>query len=824
MWSGIPSCCACFGTQRLHNLFFIQARLTLRRKHLADIFSDFFPNVYSQYFTPITMNGVNNPLSWTESNTSAQVTPLKSCQVVLEKLSPECAAKATGHLESSGGHNELGDIPPIETDSDSGDSLFITQKPAPLPVRQRRGRNNHISDTTLPRDLEDHKDDSSSSSTASSAEIFRVYKKKCSKKYKLPEYSFPFLTRKHRGRGTRIQNKSLHNAGMVGFLTFVRELCQGCRTGEDVVSSLPTVDIDEDGISPLSENEEEGSENEDIKVVERKLFAVPLKTKRQQTWCNQLKQRNIRNDADAGQEPSQGEQCEGLDPTAAMATISRITEEENEQATSHGNSEALKTTRLDEGGQEEGGTPHSKQETTKSKSSTESTTQEEHGHLESDFRVEDPASSFAENGGKKKKKRRGSAEDEEQLQSSGVPEILNDEGKTQKKKRKKKKEKIITAEERGEEEGAAPQDTLESSFVKGKKKQLSFDDATRGEEECAVVSPLLALTESVERAPKKRKKRVKTNSEEVDQLPAPVEHANTEHLDNVQEKADEDQVGEKATKRKKKKKKKSENISGHGLAQGDDSVSVQETKRTSSFLSADAESSQSVEAPVAGAGKARVDAQDIETESAECNGNVDESNEGVMKKKKKKKKRKVLETHDGMEKDQDEPEVKRKKKRAGNETELVTPVESLEGSVDAEFISAEQTVVLKKKKKKRKDKTCDVIHQSPSAATEESGSERLKEPTPPPPEAPGNPAINDLGDKNERRSPKPTDNVSFNLTSLAKSAGSEPKDNKKKKKKQGSIQTAEENAMPSSSSDRNVKNMKAKKKLHYPSEDFLSDL
>ncbi|XP_022601674.1 uncharacterized protein LOC111222277 isoform X2 [Seriola dumerili] len=62
------------------------------------------------------------------------------------------------------------------------------------------------------------------------------------------------------------QSAALHNYAMGGFLRCVRELWQSYQGGDDVQSSLPTVDMDGENIPPLSE-EEESSESEDIKVV-----------------------------------------------------------------------------------------------------------------------------------------------------------------------------------------------------------------------------------------------------------------------------------------------------------------------------------------------------------------------------------------------------------------------------------------------------------------------------------------------------------------------------------------------------------------------------
>ncbi|XP_061660293.1 uncharacterized protein LOC133492231 [Syngnathoides biaculeatus] len=150
-----------------------------------------------------------------------------------------------------------------EVDSDSGDSLFLTQKPAPQPVRAIRERKS--SRHTYATEHEDSGGDSSSSHRDEHDRGMSRKKKK--PKIKLPKYSFHFLPKGERSpRGTHLatrDNIKLHNYVMGGFFKCV-ELWQGA---DDLWMALPTVDQDED-ISPLTEDGEDQSSDEDIKVVE----------------------------------------------------------------------------------------------------------------------------------------------------------------------------------------------------------------------------------------------------------------------------------------------------------------------------------------------------------------------------------------------------------------------------------------------------------------------------------------------------------------------------------------------------------------------------
>lgn len=238
------------------------------------------------------MTGVRKSFHWTQSESFAEAVSTESCHIVLETSPPDYVQKISRYLESSAGQTRQQTvlIDAAEEESDSGDSLFITQK-LPEPVRtQRRRRRSLRSTPTSPRDLEESDDATSSSA---SHEESKTDKKRARKRFRLPKYAFPFLKgTKRKPRSTLLsvrQNTSLHNATMGGFFKCVRELWQGYERGDDPGLSLPTLGMDGEYISPLSEEQEEGSEDEDIKVVEKKRFVAPSKAKCSQPWYTPAK-------------------------------------------------------------------------------------------------------------------------------------------------------------------------------------------------------------------------------------------------------------------------------------------------------------------------------------------------------------------------------------------------------------------------------------------------------------------------------------------------------------------------------------------------------
>ncbi|KAK9536209.1 hypothetical protein VZT92_006015 [Zoarces viviparus] len=452
-------------------------------------------------------------------------------------------------LESSVGQGRQDKVSngPAEAEGDSGDSLFITQKTFTLPEAGRSGRRPHYSRRSKPvspRELEGSED---SSSSAICDEELKTHKWRRRKKYSLPNYSFPFLQERKRQSGPlHDQNKSLHNYTIGGFFKCLRELRQSYRRGQNLESSLPTVDMDGEDIPPLSEEDGERSEDEDIKVVERKHLVASSRTKSEQTWCNQLKkQRRRKNATQKGRraskpvteqaDPRQRSQCLLHRPPERTA-VTKVKKKKRRKEESGGlraaasvNMQAKETPSLSEGcraaqtsnvlevngklgmkdssgnvntlRQEEGGIPHS---TKKNKSRAESVGQEV------DVGVEDCVVSVSCNGedcGKKKKKknRKRSGEDVEQLQSGAVAEPLNDADIQKKKKRKRSGEDVEQLQS-----GAVAEPLNDADIQKKKKRKRSGEDVEQLQSG--------AVAEPLNDADIQKKKKRKRSGEDVEQL------------------------------------------------------------------------------------------------------------------------------------------------------------------------------------------------------------------------------------------------------------------------------------------------------------------
>lgn len=155
--------------------------------------------------------------------------------------------------------------------SDSGESLFITQKCAP----ERRTRSSQRSNFRTHIDAPQHEYD-----TSTSKEELEADRKQRKKSYKAPKFSFPFL-KKRLIRLPYYQNRKLHVRppklklqcpfpnvegllkgahafwiqyyAMGGYFRCAEQLWESYQTGEGLLPSLPTVDVDGEPISPISE-------------------------------------------------------------------------------------------------------------------------------------------------------------------------------------------------------------------------------------------------------------------------------------------------------------------------------------------------------------------------------------------------------------------------------------------------------------------------------------------------------------------------------------------------------------------------------------------
>lgn len=156
--------------------------------------------------------------------------------------------------------------------SDSGDSLFVTQKPVPDVVRSTRRRHHgKRSCLAYSRYLEESEAESSASS--SSQEEPRTDKCSNRKKSCLPKYTFSFLPG-NRPEDTALpaqKNRVLHVRSALTYtlacdiwcIVFVKSFFVGqtfavagffnCLNEFSAKTSLPTVGTDDEDISPLSE-------------------------------------------------------------------------------------------------------------------------------------------------------------------------------------------------------------------------------------------------------------------------------------------------------------------------------------------------------------------------------------------------------------------------------------------------------------------------------------------------------------------------------------------------------------------------------------------
>ncbi|XP_008284308.1 phoenix [Stegastes partitus] len=386
-------------------------------------------------------------------------------------------------------HVEVGqkDGAPAETDSDSGDSLFITQKPVAEAVRSgRRSRRSSFSPGS-PSDTDAERSDDSASPEKSETD-----KKKTPKKLKRPKYSFSFLRqskitgRMCVGELKAKQNTELQNAAMGGFFKCARDMWQNYPTKEDLESALPTVDMPGESIHPISEEEEEERpEDEDIKVVEKKRFVVSLKAKSSQPWPEgdvgiteveetpsltqtideleihgkgseeidnmmtleeDVPDANIKEKKNKLAEEDVREEEEGH-----LESDVRVEEEDSESCNAEKKSDEdadllnsnLQSKPLNDVAEK----PRKKKK--KDKLAAEDVREENNGHLESDVRVEEEDSDRCdtENAGEKK-----NDEDVDLLKSNLQSKPLNDVAEKLKKKKNKKKKNKLAAEDVGEEE------------------------------------------------------------------------------------------------------------------------------------------------------------------------------------------------------------------------------------------------------------------------------------------------------------------------------------------------------------------------------------
>ncbi|XP_029375258.1 phoenix [Echeneis naucrates] len=277
------------------------------------------------------MTGVRRSLRLTLSDARVEALSSQSGTVVLEEAPPTCDEEVSRHHESSLGQRNEASDDPAASESDSGDSLFITQNVAPETVRSQRQRRNTVrSEPASATGLEDSDDSSASSHSNTESNTARGRKRK---QYNLPVFSFSFLqgreSKPRRRASFVLQNRALHHYSMGGFFKCVRERWQSNQR-DDLQLSSQTEDMEGRHIAPLSEGEEECSDCPDIKVVKRTRFVAPSKKKHPQLWYTPDKEagdgkQERRNAGNPKQETSQERQRKVLQKRPAKAPKSRVT-------------------------------------------------------------------------------------------------------------------------------------------------------------------------------------------------------------------------------------------------------------------------------------------------------------------------------------------------------------------------------------------------------------------------------------------------------------------------------------------------------------------
>ncbi|XP_056265869.1 myosin-10-like [Pseudoliparis swirei] len=611
------------------------------------------------------MTGVHNFLNGTQPDAMGQVGTEGSYHVVLESSPPDYMEKISRYLSSSMGQGRRDNVStgPAEAESDSGDSLFITQKEATLPKDVRSDRLHQYI-----RDLEES--ESSSSSVSHSGE-FKTSKLGRRKNCPLPKYSFPFLEKREgklRSSPVPDQNKSLNYYILGGFFKCLGELRQSSQRGPNLESSFPTVDMDGEDISPLSEDDGEKSEDEEIKVVERKHFLVSSKRTSQQRWCNQLNRQKRSKDHKAGRETSGRGETERphIKPSEGNG-------EDAEQLQSG----AVAEPRSDDA-------EIQKRKRKKKRKGSAEDAQQLHSGAVAELQIDDAEIQKKKKKKKKKKKRKGSAEDAEQLHSGAVAELQIDDSEIQKKKKKKRKGSAEDAEQL--HSGAVTEPRIDDAEIQKKKKMKGSAEDAEQLHSGAVAE--LQIDDSEIQKKKKKKKR-KGSAEDAEQL----------HSGAVTEPRIDDAEIQKKKKMKGSAEDAEQLHSGAVTEPQIDDAEIQKKKKKNKKRKGSAE-----------------DAEQLHS-GAVAELQIDDSE--IQKKKKKKRKGSAEDAeqlHSGAvtEPRIDDAEIQKKKKMKGSAEDA----EQLHSGAVAELQIDDSEIQKKKKKKKRKGSAEDAEQLHSGAVTE----------------------------------------------------------------------------------------------------------
>ncbi|XP_017267985.1 nucleolar and coiled-body phosphoprotein 1 [Kryptolebias marmoratus] len=727
----------------------------------------------------------------------------------------EKMAQDTSPVGQSEGGNEA-------NNSDSGDSVFITQKHVPAAVRSGRRKHPRLG-STWTREGED--DISSSSSSDGESTANRKRRRRRRRVLGAPTYRLSFLPQ------TRdlphVEIKKLHNYVMGGYFKSVQELWASYEQGVDLTASLPTIDVPEEWISPISEEEKEETVDEDIKVVERKRFVTSLKAKSSQPWYTPKTRPGEEGKPSRAVNGSQGEREVATSKPVLKETPSSATQTPEREGTPCRNSkeaasqaasdvhvrapsETPKTGKLRKGKKKQLG---SESDAMLNEGRTQTGRDPHTEVLHAD---EQSGSGDAERGhgnpnlpgrdvnndplSVKRMKKRGKGGEKGREQSPEETEGQHEEDRPDSKPKKEKKKPA--AEEGGRTNAAAqpPTDEVKKNR-KGKDPNATSDLCQTPTEHLGEVGAHFEDTQAppetsepsfTTRKKHKEKKSFCTDAATNPDLTGKKKRkkkmvdsslAAEEDVDKPQK---EEQDAELGTKKKKKlKENPSATILEEMMAAVNRSEFVRKKneKGTSSFLATDEEEQHDP-------------SQAVSAGSAELAERLEGLKDGVPKKKKKKKKRSaVQERVDGeteFEETAEAEEVKKKKKRKRNDGKLAGPTER-----GAEEPQTDAAVSPRKRKTKKKKDTQEI----PPAATEDAESEAS--------------ALHAFSsDSPKKKLKKKKEKAAEELSPERKSC---PKTQKPK-------QTGRTKPEASEASPHSLKQKKKRKrKLHSQNQDFLSD-
>ncbi|XP_010869007.2 phoenix [Esox lucius] len=233
-----------------------------------------------------------------------------SSQIVLETPDLVIVKEISEYFEASiNGQKHMLSHPVTDhessADSDSADSLFITQAPVSLAVRSvRRDHSSKTLDSSCSVESEEEawaEDGPVPSQRKQQVSPAVKHPKRKAEKPGLKKYSFPFLERVYRGKRLSSRERAYRNthlplrksvtfarSAIGGFFRCIKTLKKFSKGKATLALGLPKRHLDDEGeLSPLSEQEKEcDNSDDDIRVVDNCLFTPFLKKTNRQPWHN----------------------------------------------------------------------------------------------------------------------------------------------------------------------------------------------------------------------------------------------------------------------------------------------------------------------------------------------------------------------------------------------------------------------------------------------------------------------------------------------------------------------------------------------------------